>query len=209
MTPAEEVSGFVAELKPLIDQLRELLPEQVADATRGSVQHHKITGSPAPWHPEAGPVLMTIHAGVRQLEQDLRYRVTGHTGERGGSDGNTTAALDAIVKLVYGVPEDVARDARRRLEGWIEQSQEIRDIGESETWIPIRVPRGDLPPGCPYCKTYSLRLATQSGRVACMNAKCTDSNGNRPKGMVDKNYINGDAVVAWADGRTIYYKAAA
>ncbi|MEV6980421.1 hypothetical protein AB0M95_04070 [Sphaerisporangium sp. NPDC051017] len=206
MTSAEEVPALVAELKPLLDQLRDLLPEQIADATRGSIQHHKVTGSPAPWHPEAGPVLMTIHAGVRELEQDLRYRVTGRTGGRGGSDRNTEVALDAIVKLVHGVPEDAARGARGRLENWIEQAREIRDVGELERWIPIRVPRGDLPPGCPYCKTYSLRIATQSGRVACTNAKCLDSQGNRPRGRIEKNRVTGQAVLAWADGRAIYYE---
>lgn len=208
MTPAEEIPTLVAELKPLLDQLAALLPEQVADATRGSTQHHKITGSPAPWHPEAGPILMTIHAGARELEADLRYHVTGRLAEeRGGSDGNTTAALDSIVRLVHGVPDDVARDARRRLDRWIEQVLQIRDIGESEKWIPIHVPAGGLPPTCPYCKNYSLRIAQESGRVACI-ADCKDSEGNRPRGHIDKNRLTGRAMLVWADGRTIYYEEA-
>src|SRR5690606_21355075 len=113
MTPAEEIPALVADLKALLPRLKKLLPDPVADATKGSMQHHKVTGSPAPWHPEAGPVLLTIHAGVRELEADLRYHVAGHTGEpRGGSDANTTAALDSIVRLVHGVDDDTARDAR-------------------------------------------------------------------------------------------------
>jgi hypothetical protein len=233
VTPADEIPLLVAELKPLIHQLGDLLAEPVADATKGSTQHHKVTGSPAPWHPEAGPVLMTIHAGVRDLEADLRYQVVGRSrlrvqhqtverrggqlvrhaiaaeADRGGSDANTTAALDSIVKLVHGLPEDVARDARHKLEWWIEQARQIRDIGESEKWIPIHVPRGHLPPACPYCKTFSLRIAQESGRVACVNGKCVDSNGDRPRGRIDKNQINGDAMLVWADGRAIYYQGAA
>jgi hypothetical protein len=206
MTPAEEVAGLVAELKPLIAQLIELLPEPIADPTRGTMSRHRVSGSPAPWHAEAGPVLMTIHAGVREVEDDLRYRITGTLQPRGGSDGNTTAALDSIVRLVHGVPEDVARGVRRELDRWIEQARQIRDVGESEKWIPIRVPRGHLPPACPFCSTYSLRIAQESGRVACANTRCVDSNGERPRGRIEKNRITGQAVLLWADGRAIYYE---
>lgn len=206
MTAAEEIPTLVTELRPLLGQLAELLPEQVADATRGSGQHHKVTGSPAPWHPEAGPVLLTIHAGVRELEADLRYHVTGRTGAaRGGSDGNTAAALDAIVRLVHGVPDDAAHDAARRLGGWIEAARRIRDVGESERWIPVHVPKGQLPPSCPYCKTFSIRVAQESGRVACANPKCEDEKGKRPRAHIEKNRLDGSAVMVWADGRTTYY----
>src|SRR4051812_43933050 len=64
-TAAEEIAVLVEELKPLLAQLQALLPEPVADPTSGTSTHHKVTGSPAPWHGEAGPLLMTIHAGVR------------------------------------------------------------------------------------------------------------------------------------------------
>ncbi|GAA0374804.1 hypothetical protein GCM10009530_26660 [Microbispora corallina] len=205
MTPAEEIPALVAELKPLLAQLQELLAEPVADATKGSTQHHKVSGSPAPWHAEAGPLLMTIHAGVRELERDLRYHVTGRLAEdRGGSDSNTTAALDAIARLVHGVPDDLARRARNELDTWVRQAREVRDIGESERWVPIRVSKG-LPPAWPYCKTYSLRMTRESGRVACSNAKCEDSRGERPRGRIDKNRLDGSAMLVWADGRTIYY----
>lgn len=206
MTPAEEIPALVADLKALLPRLSELLPEPVGDPTRGTMSHNRITGSPAPWHPEAGPVLLTIHAGVRELEADLRYRVVGHTGPaRGGSDTNTIAALDSIVRLVHGVDDETARDARSRLDRWCEQARQIRDIGESERWIPLRSPKGELPPLCPYCHTLSLRLAQESGRVACMNARCEDGNGSRPAGRIDRNRLDGTAMLVWADGRTQYY----
>lgn len=203
--PAAEVELLVAELKQLLPRLAELLPEPVADATKGSTQHHKVTGSPAPWHAEAGPLLMTIHAGVRELEVDLKWHVTGRVPEdRGGSNGNTAAALDSIVRLVHGVPDDLAREVRRAIDRWIEQARQVRDIGESEKWIPIHVSQG-LPPACLYCKTFSLRVAQESGRVRCVNPKCEDGEGNRPAGRIDKNQMDGSAMLVWADGRTTYY----
>jgi hypothetical protein len=210
-TAAEEIAVLVEELKPLLAQLQALLPEPVADPTSGTSTHHKVTGSPAPWHGEAGPLLMTIHAGVRDLEVDLKYAVTGSlpedrwAGGRGRSDGNTVKALDAIAKLAFGVPESVAKKAAGELLSWVTQARQIRDISESEKWIPIHVPRGQLPPACPYCKTYSVRIAQESGRVAYSNAACVDSEGNRPRGRIDRNRLDGSAMLIWSDGRSIYY----
>lgn len=74
--------------------------------------------------------------------------------DRGGSDTNTRAALEAIAHLVHGVPDDVAR----ALDGWVRQAWQVRDIGEEDRGEPLRALRGQLPPACPYCKTFSLRL---------------------------------------------------
>lgn len=211
MTPAEEISALVAELKPLITQLQQLLPEPVADPTTGTMSHHKISGSPAPWHPEAGALLMDVHAGVRDLEVDLTYVVAGRMPEgrwlehRGDSDENTLEALAAVVRLAYGAPDHAVKKAAKDLASWIERGMQIRDIGESEKWIPIHVPKGQLPPTCPYCKTYSIRLAQESGRVACFNPRCEDENGERPRGRIDKNRLDGSAMLSWSDGRTTYY----
>lgn len=205
MTPAEETQLLAGELRRLLTQLQHLLPQQVTDPTQGTTTRHQVTGSPAPWHPEAGPLLMTIHAGVRELEENLRYLVTGHTGQpRGGSDANTLAALDAITTLIHGVPETAATRVRNQLAAWVQQAREIRDIGEAEKWVPIHVPRGELPPECPYCGTYSLRVAQETGRVRCFNQECRDSDGRRPSGWIDRNRVTGEAVLVWADGRTTY-----
>ncbi|MGI5288355.1 hypothetical protein ACQEVF_34145 [Nonomuraea polychroma] len=69
----------------------------------------------------------------------------------------------------------------------------------------LHVPKGQLPPACPYCRTYSIRLAQESGRVTCFNVKCEDENGERPRGRIDKNQLDGTPMLTWADGRTTYY----
>ncbi|MEV8636542.1 hypothetical protein AB0395_33330 [Streptosporangium sp. NPDC051023] len=205
--PAAEVTLLVAELAELLERLEELLAEPVADPTSGTMSHHKVTGSPAPWHAEAGPILMDIHEGVRRLEASLRREVAGHLGERrGGSDANTAAALASIARLVHGVPEEAARRTVRILSGWIRRAEEVRDIGEAERWEPLRAPAGELPPACPYCKTYSLRVGRREGRVRCANRKCVDGDGRPPVATIDKNRVNGDAMLVWADGRTIHYE---
>jgi hypothetical protein len=210
MTPAEEVEVLAGELKALLPRLRELLPEPIADPAKGTMSHHKVTGSPAPWHVEAAGVLTTVHAGVRDIEVDLHYAITGKlpagrwVAGRGDSDGNTEEALKAIVKLAFGAPDHAVKKAAREIASWIERGLQIRDIGESEKWIPIRVSKG-LPPACVYCSTYSLRVAQQSGRVRCVNPRCEDGNGDRPAGRIEKNQVDGSAMLVWGDGRATYY----
>ncbi|MGW4958010.1 hypothetical protein ACWEPL_12360 [Nonomuraea sp. NPDC004186] len=149
---------------------------------------------------------MTIHAGAREWELTLKYQAVGAlTEERGGSDQNAVDAFDSIVRLMHGVGDDLTRDVCRHLYRWVEQVRQIRDIDESEKRIPIHVPKGQLPPACPYCKTYSIRLAQESGRVACSNSRCEDENGERPRGRIDKNRLDGSAMLSWSDGRTTYY----
>jgi hypothetical protein len=67
----------------LLARLEALLPEQVGDPSRGTSSSHKVTGSPAPWHAEAAGVLMDIHAGARELEDNLRA-VLGFTRAHAG-----------------------------------------------------------------------------------------------------------------------------
>ncbi|MER6515060.1 hypothetical protein ABT158_50230 [Nonomuraea sp. NPDC001636] len=208
--PAAEVQLLADELRALLPRLQKLLTEPIGDPTKGTMSHHKISGSPAPWHPEAGPLLMDVHAGVRDLEVDLTYAVAQRMPEgrwlehRGDSDENTLEALAAVVRLAFGAPGDRVRQAARAMSGWIERGRQIRDIGESEKWIPIRVSKG-LPPACVYCNTFSLRVAQQSGRVRCVNPKCADENGDRPSAHIEKNKVDGSATLVWADGRATYY----
>ncbi|MGV9386562.1 hypothetical protein ACWDRB_62930 [Nonomuraea sp. NPDC003707] len=106
---------------------------------------------------------------------------------------------------MHGVPDDLTRDVRRDLCRWIEQAWQIRDISDSEKRIPIHLPKGQLPPAWPYCKTYSIRLAQESGRMACSNPKCEDENGKRPRGRIEKNQLDGTPTLVWANGRAQYY----
>ncbi|MGC5009767.1 hypothetical protein ACLQ2R_03275 [Streptosporangium sp. DT93] len=206
MSAALDVGILVQELLPLLDQLRALVPEEVRDPSRGTTSHHKAVGSPAPWHAEAGMLLYLISEEVRRLEASLRRDVAGHLGpRRGGSDANTTLALESIARLAHGVPEERARAAGRILNGWIRQVRQVPDIGLEERWVPVPTPPGTLPPPCPYCRTYGLRVAVRAGQVMCINRVCEDSQGERPRGRMDRSTLTGDPMISWADGRTITY----
>ncbi|GAA3525698.1 hypothetical protein FHR32_008404 [Streptosporangium album] len=52
---------------------------------------------------------------------------------------------------------------------------------------------------------FFLRVGRREGRVRYANRRCVDSDGRPPVATIDKNQMNGDAMLVWADGRTIYY----
>ncbi|GAB1823555.1 hypothetical protein [Herbidospora sp. RD11066] len=205
MADQTDIGALVAELQDLLQEVQALLPEQVGDVSRGTTSHHKVSGSPAPWHPEAGMVLMVIHEEARRLEAALRMEVAGHPGRRrGGSDANTAAALTAIAQLVHGVPREAAVQARRIIERWIRAARQIRDIGLEEPWVPIPVPQGAVPPSCPYCQTFSLRMRGTERRIRCINPRCWDLEDRHPEGRLVKSGLNGDSTIQWRDGRVTY-----
>lgn len=208
MSAALEVGVLIEELWPLLDQLQALLAEPVADATTGTTSHHKAFSSPAPWHEEAATVLLTIREEARRLEASLYWQITRKLpARRGGSDRNTAAALAAIARLVHGVPERDARDALHIVARWIRNAGQVKDIGIEERWQPAwPAGPGELPPKCPYCQTYSVRIATRAGLVVCINRSCRDGNEERPRGQLERSALNGDPMIVWADGRTITYR---
>jgi len=190
----------------ILDQLEALLPEPVADPSTGTTSHHKVTGSPAPWHAEAAAVLLDIHAGARELEADLKYRVTGRAPEpRGGSDVNTRSALRSIVRLAEALDDDQVKDAARTVGRWVTTARQLRDIDQADRWEPLPRRPGALPPPCEYCATYSLRWNRRSGEVRCVNGDCRDGDGHRPVARMEIGRLTGTAALVWRDGRTVTY----
>ncbi|MBD2900804.1 hypothetical protein amrb99_98140 [Actinomadura sp. RB99] len=190
----------------LLDQLAALLPEPVGDPARGTSSHHKVTGSPAPWHPEAGVALLTIHEGARRLEASLRRDSAGRLGgRRGGSDTNTRDALRSIVRLAEAVPEDRARLAARIVAGWVQTAAQVGDIDQADRWVPLPRLPGHLPPACEYCGAYSLRWSRHRGEVRCCTPDCTDPDGNRPRARMETGRYSGRASLVWQDGRSVVY----
>lgn len=190
----------------ILDQLAALLPEPVADPSTGTTSHHKVTGSPAPWHAEAAAALLDVHEGARRLEASLRRDVSGRLGERRGSSAdNTRAALKSIVRLCEALDDDQVKDAARIVARWVTSARQLRDIDLADRWEPLPRRPGTLPPPCDYCATFSLRWNRRSGEVRCVNGECRDGDGHRPVARMEIGRFTGQAALVWRDGRTVTY----
>jgi len=152
-TPADLVreacdllSGYMGTLELLVAE-----PASTQDAAVG--MSPRPADTPEPWDASVGRALMDGHEGVRRLEAVLRYVLNGHPGpRRGGSPGNTTAALTAIPRLAAGLDEDIEAASVRYLERLINGARSVQAIDEAERWRPL--PQRP----CPYCRCYFLRV---------------------------------------------------
>jgi hypothetical protein len=177
-------------------------------------------GSRVPGNTAALYAYLSLAELARRLECSLLNQVRGVRSRprRGGSEGNTLAALRWIGvlagQLEYGdaclVASLLYREAGR--------TETLRAVDTRTRWVPIRAcgcydyPKcGHRPPQCPYCRTYSLRRAEGAYVIMCMGWKrdgndvvpCADDDGHRPRATLDYNRITGEAVLVFGDGRVL------
>jgi hypothetical protein len=172
-----------------------------------------------PWNSQVANAYMDTHQMVRRLEASLRLVIAGNRGPaRGGSDANTTEAIRSIARMataasvIYtSVPVSkrepdgrkltAAELASRILDRMIRLIGQLPAVDEFPKWEKIRAGPDGLPPRCPNCETFSLRVAVQSGIVCCFLPGCADLDGNSPpQARLDMSKLNGEPVLAWMDG---------
>jgi len=169
----------------------------------GTVSSGHSASSAPPWNPAAANVVMTIHAGVRELERELRLRVAGTVLERGGSDVNTVLGVAAVTAMCAAADTGTRRHALRTIHGWTVAAQRLPGIDEATRWIPVRAAKDRDPPACPHCGTYSLRLAEGAYMVACFHPDCPGrgSDGQRAMARLDLSRLPPHGpVLLWDDG---------
>jgi hypothetical protein len=195
------VTDDVAALAGLLERLEEELPEKKKNPYGG---HGSGKGGHPPltsWNSQVAMLLLDVHAGVRDLETDLKYQVTGRVRSRGGSDRNTAKCLANLPALCAGCDHAAVSLACKKLESWIWRARMV--LGDAEPFS--RLPRlpGQGDPRCPFCRTAgSLRVRHATGSVICLKPTCKDSEGNRPQGRVEVGSFSAEPLVAWTDGTT-------
>jgi hypothetical protein len=194
------LSRAVVELTSLLTELEVILPHPPAEGYRpagASGTPGKPGARMTSWNTAVAYVILEVHAGARELEQNLNYAKSGHLRERGGSDQNTIAALYSISSLAAGSGDYELREATRTVERWCWKARLA--LGETEPWIQIpRVP-GQRATRCPFCLFATLRMKPMSGMLRCVNPACLDAEGNRPVGKVEFGPAFGEPILVWSD----------
>jgi len=192
----------------------------IAEAdTDPGLRRSGLLESRPPWNANVAGAYLSAHQLVRRLEASLRLAVAGHPGRaRGGSDANTAEAIRAIARMataasVIPTAEPVSRsdpDGRKLtaaelaaivLDRAIRVIGQLPAIDEFPKWEKIRAGPDGLPPRCPNCGTFSLRVAVQSGVVVCVLPSCADLDGNSPpQAHLDVSRLDGSPALVWRDG---------
>lgn len=195
------VTDNVDALTGLLARLEEEIPEKRRNPHGGNGSGKGGLPPLTSWNTQAAMLVLDIHAGVRELETDLRYAITGVVRTRGGSDNNTARSLHNLIGLCAGSDYSAVQIACKKMESWIWRARLI--LGDAEPFS--RLPRlpGQPEPACPFCRTAgSLRVRHATGMVICLRPTCKDTEGNRPQGHIEVGSYSGEPLVAWASGET-------
>jgi len=172
------------DLQAWLSVLEDLITEPDTQPAMGRTQ----PGSKPPWNTAVACVVTDIHAGVRELEQDFRYHVTGTYATRGGSDGNTAAAIDAIGRLAGALDQAHADQAARLLSRYVTMAMQLPAVDLEQRWRTIPGP-------CPRCTRPMLRYREgdhmQPAQLACL--------GCMRKARMMPGTVS-DGIVEWEDG---------
>jgi hypothetical protein len=124
--------------------------------------------------PPAFALLVDLDELARQLEADARHALGLPPRHRGGSTGNTRAALEVLVELLAGLGADhpATGAALHELRRW--RARALALTGHVLPWP--RLTRHT----CPYCDYASLRQRPHDGAVVCTAPSCRDDGGNPP-----------------------------
>ena len=184
-----------------------LLPEPQGRPRSGTIGRHAPEGS-EPWQGEAAAVYWTIHFGARNLEDACRYAIglKPLTPRRGGSADNTDEALKTIGNYGPTLPADMLGEVRRRVESWATSIDQLSDIDLADVWVPVPRQPGALPPACPYCQLFTLRMTVRREIVRCFNPPCRDTAGVPPVARMERGKLTGDGMLVFNDSTVIHYR---
>jgi hypothetical protein len=193
-----------------IEDIADLLPEPQGKPRSGTIGRHAPESS-EPWQGEAAAVYWAIHFGARRLEEDMRHAagIPPHDPARGGSNANTNFALTAIADLGVSVPEPHLRDAMRQVERWANMIGRLSDIDQADMWTPVPRQPGAMPPACPYCGLFTLRMSIRREIVRCFNPPCRDNDNHPPVARMERGRLTGDGMLVFGDGTVIHYRGEA
>jgi len=177
------------------------LEQVIAEPTRSprdQGRHGRVDHSQPPWNAPVAHLVTEMHARARDLEQTFRRRMNLPERTRGGAQGNTVFALEALSGLSESVDDPIVADAVGWLERWSARALVV--LGERDR--PSRLPRqpGTPEPRCPYCERLTLRFWSSRGEVRCINPACATEDGRRPAALMEYSSLAQDWVLAWNDG---------
>jgi hypothetical protein len=207
---AAALTTACADVAAALADVRNLLPEPQGKPRSGTIGRHAPESS-EPWQGEAASVYWTIHFGARRLEDACRADVglPSLDPPRGGSTGNTDEALTRIANYGPTLTTRMLAEATRRVDRWVSAIGQLSDIDQADVWVPVPRTPGSLPPACPYCTMFSLRMTVLREIVRCFNPACRDGDGTKPVARMERGRLTGDGMLVFTDGSVIHYRAEA
>jgi hypothetical protein len=189
----EQSAAELAELLSECESELPLKPRQYGARPTGRITQ----GALASWNTQVAMLVLEVHAGIRELEANLKYAVSGHVRERGGSDANTARAIASVVALAAAAGDYELRSVLRQVEAWGWRARLA--LGHSEPLQQLPRQPGQSAARCPWCGKATLRMKPVIGLVKCINPACSDDTGCQPVARVAFGQYSDEPILVWAD----------
>jgi hypothetical protein len=200
----QRIAEAVQDAGKLLDQLQMLLPE--ADETGPSTgTMHAAPESRPPWNEAAANAYTTIWQGAHNVARTMAYELGISTGDL----GHGWTALSRIANFAPSVTEWTAKYVVHQLERWVDVARQIPAIDESEPWVPVPAAPGCLPPKCPFCGTFALRMQRRRGLVRCFLPGCHDGDQHPTRARMEPGRMTGEARLVFGDGTMQHWQETA
>lgn len=199
------LTDLIGEAADLAGRLEEFI---TVKSRQPGAFHGKVDHSQPPWCAPVAYAITDLHALSRMLEKDIRRKLGLPFRDRGSSDDNTRRALETIARLTEGADDQLVREYLHEISRWLRTAKMAalaagdNSPGLDEVEMPKRLPRAPGKPEacCPYCENHTLRVKVAGNEIFCLNPRCRDADGNKPKASMDYSKIVGDWIFRWQDG---------
>jgi len=207
---AARLTTACTDVRKALADVAALLPEQQGRPKSGTIGRH-APESAEPWQGEAAAVYWNIHFGARNLEDECRADVglPPIQPRRGGSSANTDEALLRIGNYAAALSPKFLAACRARVERWATSIDRLSDIDLADVWVPVPRQPGHLPPACPYCGMFTLRMTVRREIVRCFNPPCRDGDDRPPIARMERGRYTGDGMLVFTDQTVVHYRGEA
>lgn len=204
---AARLTTACRDVRKALPDVAALLPEPQGRPRNGTIGRHAPESS-EPWQGEAAAVYWSIHFGARNVEDECRYAIglKPRNPRRGGSADNTDEALKQIADYGPALPADFLAEVRRRAERWSTSIDQLSAIDLADLWEPVPRRPGALPPACPYCELFTLRMTVRREIVRCFNPACRDDNDQPPVARMERGRLTGNGMLVFNDSTVVHYR---
>lgn len=202
-TPDRLLPDIVSTVQDLLPQLRWMLPEPDVTGPHSGTSR-PAPGPSEPWNTEVAHAYWCLWIGTGNVVNALR-RSAGLELLEPAPRGYRAASM--ILDYAPAAEVGAVELAIRRLERWISMARALPGIDEAEPWVPVPGTAG-VPPPCPYCDTFGLRMLKRRGEVRCFYPGCTDRDGKATRARMEPGRMTGEARLIFGDGTMMHWAGA-
>lgn len=123
--------------------------------------------------------------------------IGGYPKRRGSSNANTQHAIESVVNLCTTCDPGALLGIINYLDSWNRRAGVYFNPQDGLHRLPRAPGQGEA--RCPYCQRQTMRWNPARGWAVCVNPKCENDNGLRPRWFTEFTLSDNQLVFRWEE----------